>query len=314
VKRSISIFLIILFCLIPLVVPASGQQTARPLPGVQEDSVIKIRTELITVLVSVTDQRGNLINTLTKDDFEVLENGVPQEVSTFGRENTLPLQLTLLFDTSSSVKPRLKFEQQAAAKFFKDVLRPVDKAALYGFNHDVTVEQDFTSDINALSSAARNLKAKGGTALFDALYIAAQRLEKTPAGRRVIVVISDGANTISRTTQEIALRMVEKADAVIYGIYTATRLDEDLGPGYVRGDLELQKICERTGGEVYFPKDISSLDEIFIQLGSVLRSQYALGYYSKSDDRDGTYRTLKVNLKNTDLKIRTRKGYYASKD
>jgi Ca-activated chloride channel homolog len=308
VKRSI---IITLFCLFPLVALAA-QQGTRTVPNPQEDSVVKVRTELITVLVSVTDPRGSLINTLNKDDFEVLENGVPQEISLFGREN-LPLHLVLLFDTSSSVKPRLKFEQQAAAKFFKDVLRPIDRAALYSFNHDVTVEQDFTSDLNALTSATRNLKAKGGTALYDAIYIAGERLEKGP-GRHVIVIISDGSNTISRTTLETALRMAERADAAIYGIYTATRLDEDLGPGYVHGDQELQKICERTGGDVFFPKDLNDLDGVFSQLTSVLRAQYALSYYSKNEGHDGTYRSLKVNIKNPDLKVRTRKGYYAPKD
>src|SRR5204863_9732012 len=135
-------------------------------------------------------------------------------------------QLVVLFDVSSSVKPRLKFEQQAAVKFFRSVLRPVDRAALFAFNHDVTIEQDFTSDTESLASAARDLKAKGGTALYDAIYLAAEKLEKGP-GRHVIVIISDGSNTISRTTLETALRMAERSDAAIYGIYTATRLSSE---------------------------------------------------------------------------------------
>lgn len=306
-RRIVSLLFTILLA---LSLPA-GAQNPRPAQTPQEESIIKIRTDLINVLISVTDRRGALVNNLTKDDFQLYENDNPQEIVTFGRENTLPLQLVMLFDTSSSVKPRLKFEQQAAVKFFKTVMRPVDQAALYGFNHDVTIEQEFTNNIDALANAAKSLKAKGGTALFDAIYLAAERLEKTN-GRRVIVIISDGANSISRTTIEAALRITERADAVIYGVYTATRLVDE--PGVVAGDKEMMKICERTGGEVFFPKDVNDLDEPFTQLAAVLRAQYALGYYSKNDQRDGNYRTLRVNIKNSELKVRTRKGYFAPKE
>jgi Ca-activated chloride channel family protein len=288
----------------------------QPPTSTQEDSLVNIRADLVTALVSVTDLQGNLINTLNKDDFEVLEDGVVQDISSFGRESTLPLNLVLLFDVSASVKPRLKFEQQAAIKFFKEVLRPVDRAALMSFNHDVTIEQDFTANIEVLTSAVRELKPKGGTALYDAIYLASQRLEKGN-GRHAIVILSDGANTISRASLEKALRIAERADAVIYAIYTATRLPEE--PGIVAGDKELEKICERMGGEVFFPKDLTSLDTIFSQLAALLRAQYAVSFYSKNEDRDGNYRTLKVNVKNPNfkigsLKIRTRKGYYAPKD
>ncbi|MBK7994160.1 MAG: VWA domain-containing protein [Blastocatellia bacterium] len=280
----------------------------------QDDSVVKVKTELVTVLVSVTDQKGNLVNNLAKDDFELLENTIPQEIFTVARENTAPLRLIVLFDTSVSVKPKIKFQQQAATKFFKSVLRPVDRAALLSFNHDVRIEQDFTSDVEALLKASRSLKAKGGTALYDAIYLAAQQLEKV-SGRRVIVVISDGSNVISKTTLETALRLTERADAVIYGIYTATKLDEE---GATLGDKELEKICERTGGEVFFPKDINDLDDSFARLAAVVRAQYVLTFYPANEQNNEqttvNYRALKVNVKNPDLKVRARKGYYASKD
>jgi Ca-activated chloride channel homolog len=286
--------------------------TAKPTTPPQDDGIFKIRADLKTVLVSVTDSSGKLVNSLGKQDFEVYENDAAQEIITFGRENTLPLQLVLLFDISASVKPRLKFEQQAAVKFFRSVVRPVDQAALFSFNHDVTVEKPFTNDTEALANATRSLKAKGGTALFDAIYIAAERLEKVN-GRRVIVVLSDGSNTISRSTMETALRRVERADAVIYGIYTAQRLTET-ELGRIPGDKELEKICDRTGGEVFFPNNVNDLDEQFIQLGAILRAQYALSYYSTNEKRDGTYRVTRVGVKSPDLKVRARKGYYAPKD
>ncbi|MBI4850479.1 MAG: VWA domain-containing protein [Acidobacteria bacterium] len=285
------------------------QPTTKTSKPAQDDNVVRIKTELVTVLVSVTDQKGNLVSNLTKDDFELSENSIPQEIFTVSKENTAPLRLVVLFDTSVSVKPKIKFQQQAATKFFRSVLRPVDQAALLSFNHDVMVEKSFTSDIEALADATRSLKAKGGTALYDAIYLASQQLEKIQ-GRRVIVIISDGANVISKTTLDNALKMAEKADAVIYGIYTATRLEE---VGVVSGDKELEKICEKTGGEVFFPKDINDLDESFNRLAAVVRAQYALTFYP-STEQGGSYRALQVNVKKADLKVKARKGYYASKD
>lgn len=284
------------------------QQTKASKPT-QDDNVVRIKTELVTVLVSVTDQKGNLVSNLTKDDFELSENSIPQEIFTVSKENTSPLRLVVLFDTSVSVKPKIKFQQQAATKFFKSVLRPVDQASLMSFNHDVVVEKGFTSDVEALSDATRSLKAKGGTALYDAIFLASQQLEKIQ-GRRVIVIISDGANVISRTTLDNALKMTEQADVVVYGIYTATRLEEF---GVASGDKELEKICEKTGGEVFFPKDINDLDESFNRLAAVVRAQYALTFYP-SNEQGGSYRALQVNVKKADLKVKARKGYYASKD
>ncbi len=276
-----------------------------------DDSVVKVRTELVNVLVSVTDQKGNLVHGLTKNDFEVLENGIRQEINLFGQSATVPLRMAMLFDLSLSVRPRLKFQKEAAERFFSSVLRPVDSAALFGFNHDVTIEQDFTSDRKQLISALRGLKSSGGTALYDAIFLASERLERGP-GRRVIVILSDGLNMISRTTLESALRMAEKADATIYAIYTVNRLSEE--PGVVSGEKLLQQICERTGGQVFFPENSYALDGVFEQLSQVLRAQYALSFYSSSEQNDGSYRRLEVQLKRPDLKVRARKGYYAPKD
>jgi Ca-activated chloride channel family protein len=284
-------------------------KTAKTPKNAQDDNIVRIKTELVTVLVSVTDQKGNLVSNLTKDDFDLSENSIPQEIFTLSKENTAPLRLVVLFDTSVSVKPKIKFQQQAATKFFKSVLRPVDQASLMSFNHDVMIEKPFTSDVEALADATRSLKAKGGTALYDAVFLAAQQLEKIQ-GRRVIVIISDGANVISKTSLDNALKMAEKVDAVIYGIYTATRIEEF---GVVRGDKELEQICERTGGEVFFPKDVNDLDESFSRLAAVVRAQYALTFYP-SNEQGGSYRALQVGVKRADLKVKARKGYYASKD
>lgn len=276
-----------------------------------DDSVVKVRTELVNVLVSVTDQKGSLVHGLTQDDFEILENGIRQQINLFGHSDTVPLRMAVLFDLSLSVKPRLKFQKEAAARFFNSVLRPTDSAALFGFNHDVTIEQDFTSDKKQLISALKGLKSSGGTALYDAVFLASERLERG-SGRRVIVILSDGLNMISRTTLEAALRMAEKADVAIYAIYTVNRLPEE--PGVVSGEKLLQQICERTGGQLFFPENNYILDSVFEQLSQILRAQYTLSFYSNSEQNDGSYRKLEILLKRPDLKVRARKGYYAPKD
>lgn len=312
IKRLLVLTSCIIFLLSLSTLAQNTKPTAKPTTNSQqEENILKVKTELVTVLVSVTDQKGNLVNNLTKNDFELLDNNIPQEIVTLAKENTAPLRLVVLFDTSSSVKPKLKFQQQAATKFFKSVLRPIDQAALMSFNHDVMVEQDFTSDTEALLNATKSLKTKGTTALYDAIYLASKQLTKV-TGRHVIVIISDGSNIVSKITLDAALKMAERVDAVIYGIYTAVRTDEF---GVSPGDKELEKICERTGGEVFFPKDVTDLDEGFARLTSILRAQYALAFYPNSEEqRDGNYRLLKVNLKEPGLKIKARKGYYAAKD
>lgn len=276
-----------------------------------DDSVVKVRTELVNVLVSITDQKGSLVQGLTQDDFEILENGVRQEINLFGQSDTVPLRMAVLFDLSLSVKPRLKFQKEAAERFFNSVLRPMDSAALFGFNHDVTIEQDFTSDRKQLIAALKGLKSSGGTALYDAVFLASERLERG-SGRRVIVILSDGLNMISRATLEAALRMAEKADAAIYAIYTVNRLPEE--PGVVSGEQLLQQICERTGGQVFFAENSYALDSVFEQLSQILRAQYTLSFYSNSEHNDGSYRRLEVQVKRPGLRVRARKGYYAPKD
>ncbi|MCS6885328.1 MAG: VWA domain-containing protein [Acidobacteriota bacterium] len=277
-----------------------------------EERILRVRTQLVNVLVSVVDQRGNLVKGLTRDDFEILEDGVRQEINLFGHSDTVPLRMAVLIDLSLSVKPRLKFQKEAAEKFFKSVLRPTDTAALFSFNHDVTLEQDFTSDKKALISALKRLKSGGGTALYDAIYLAAQRLSRSTSGRRVMVILSDGINTVSKTTLDAALRMTERAEAVIYGIYTVNRLPEE--PTVVAGENLLKQLCERTGGQVFFPSDSYVLEEVFEQLSQVLRAQYLISFYSNSERNDGSYRRIEVQVKDPTLKVRSRAGYYAPKD
>lgn len=188
------------------------------------------------------------------------------------------------------------------------MLRPQDRAAFYAFNHDVYLRQDLTSSLSALETAVRGLEARGATALYDAIFIAARRLEREP-GRRVIIVVSDGQNTVSRVTRERALEEVNRTDAIIFGIcpIIRTEYDDFLPPP----DNDFDLLCRQTGGRVFMVTSLSELTTGFAQLEAELRAQYVLSYYSSNDARDGRFRRIEVRVKRPGVTVRARSGYYA---
>jgi len=283
---------------------------ADTLPGRTGETAsdVVIRADYVTVLTSVNSTTGLPVQNLSDTDFEIYEDGKLQIISRVGRQEEQPLRLALLLDISASVRNRLKFEQEAALDFFRRVLRPQDRAAFYAFNHDVYLRQDMTSSLSALETAVRGLEARGATALYDAIFIAARRLEREP-GRRVIVVVSDGQNTVSRVTRERALEEVNRTDAIIFGIcpIIRTEYDDFLPPP----DNDFDLLCRQTGGRVFMVTSLSELTTGFAQLEAELRAQYVLSYYSSNDARDGRFRRIEVRVKRPGVTVRARSGYYA---
>ncbi|QUV96068.1 VWA domain-containing protein [Chloracidobacterium aggregatum] len=283
---------------------------ADTLPGRNGDTAadVVVRADYVTVLTSVNSTTGLPVQNLSDTDFEIYEDGQLQVISRVGRQDDQPLRLTLLLDISASVRNRLKFEQEAALDFFRRVLRPQDRAAFYAFNHDVYLRQDLTSSLSALETAVRGLEARGATALYDAIFIAARRLEREP-GRRVIIVVSDGQNTVSRVTRERALEEVNRTDAIIFGIcpIIRTEYDDFLPPP----DNDFDLLCRQTGGRVFMVTSLSELTTGFAQLEAELRAQYVLSYYSSNDARDGRFRRIEVRVKRPGVTVRARSGYYA---
>lgn len=270
-----------------------------------------VRSDLVTVLAAVNAATGQPVLNLRDDEFEVLENGVPQALNKVGRQDNVPLRLVVMLDTSLSVRNRLKLEQEAAIDFLRRTLRPNDRAAFYSFNHDVYLRQDLTDSLTALEAATRNLDARGATAIFDAAFIGARRLA-TEDGRRVIVIVSDGQNTVSKATRERALAEISRTDAVVFGICPLIRTEYDAYIKQPPNDLEL--LASQTGGRVI---TVSSPEEImtgFAQLEAELRAQYVLSYYSSNDTRDGKFRKIEVRVKRPGVRIRARNGYYAPQD
>ncbi|OYT71145.1 MAG: hypothetical protein CFK52_08955 [Chloracidobacterium sp. CP2_5A] len=276
--------------------------------GADSAADVVVRSDYVTVLTVVNSATGAPIENLSDSDFEIYEDGQLQTISRVGRQADQPLRLAMLLDISASVRNRLRFEQEAVLDFFRRMLRPEDQAAFYAFNHDVYLRQDLTASLPALEAAARGLDARGATALYDAIFIAARRLEREP-GRRVIVVVSDGQNTVSRVTRERAIEEVNRADAVIFGICPVIRTEYDdfLPPP----DNDFEALCRQTGGRVLMVTSLSELSSGFGQLETELRAQYALSYYSSNEARDGKFRRIEVRVKRPGVTVRARRGYYA---
>jgi Ca-activated chloride channel homolog len=305
----------------PPQLPGPGSNT--PTKNSTDEEVLKIDSNLVTVITSITTPSGAQSVKLNQEDFEILEDGVPQEISNFARDEEIPLRLIMLFDTSSSVKNQLRFERRAAAKFFERLLRPQDQAALFSVSTDITVIQDFTNKVRLLTDATRLLQAKGATSLYDAVYLAAGYLKLTQ-GRRIIVIVSDGGDTTSRKKLAEALEQAQTSDVVIFnvftGLLTASQNVRDLA-----AERAMQTLTAETGGEVYAPRmalngseideeeSLRNLDEAFARLADQLRTQYTLRFYSTNENRDGKFRKLTVTVKKPGVKARARAGYYAPK-
>jgi VWFA-related protein len=303
--------------------PPPDQSAAGPQPP--EQSAIKVTTGLVHLVVTVADKKHNFITDLDRSDFTVIENGAPQDIRFFGSETDLPLRIGLLLDTSNSIRPRLEFEKDAAIDFLNRVIRRTqDKAFLMTFDNEPEVIQDYTDDLSHLTSAIRDQRAGGGTALNDAIYAASAKLSNAPlpAGpdpeiRRVIVVISDGDDNLSDHALSDALETAIRAEAAVYTISTNTdwlSLDDATPKKYAKddGDKILQQFADESGGRAFFPYRADDLAESFTDIGTELRSQYFIAYSPSNAVADGQYRKIDVETDRKGLIVRTRKGYYAA--
>jgi VWFA-related protein len=307
IKGFFSVLLVML--LAPWAV-SQNRQTTPPRSANQND-VVELRSDLVTVTATIVMPNGTLVTDLHQEDFELLEDGVAQRIVTFSSQAKLPLALVMIFDVSESVRHRLQFEKDAASRFFRSIMRPVDRASIVAVSTDVTIQQKFTSDAGQLASAIGRMQAEGTTALYDAIVEAAELL-RYEDGRRVIVVLSDGKDIISRASLLEALRRAQEADAVIYAVNTSGRPvsanDRDLA-----GERALETMANRTGGEVFFPNRLEELDPVFARLAEQLRTQYVIGYSSSNTARDGSYRRIALRVKREGAYARARQGYYAPK-
>ena len=275
-----------------------------------QDSVIRAEVDVVNVLATVRNKRGEYVQGLTLDDFEVFEEGIRQQLQFFhyeSGETARSLTIVVLIDTSGSVKDELRFEQQAAAEFLRATLREKkDLAAVLQFDSEVNLVQDFTFDLHKLESQIYDMKPPGGaTKLYDAVVIATEDLLRHEVGRRVMVVLSDGADTQSYYRSSDAIHAAQQRDVIIFGIGVRSRehhADFD----------QLRTFAQATGGQFFKSHaDLERLREVFEKINQEIKNQVSLGYVSNQTRRDGQFREVEVRVKKPGLKVTHRKGYYA---
>ncbi len=277
-------------------------------PG-DEVPVIRADVDVVNILATVRDKRGHYVADLDRDEFDVYEDGVKQKIEYFNYEageQAQPLTIVLLIDTSGSVKDKLRFEQQAAGEFLQSTLRKdVDLAAVVQFDSEVNLVQDFTYDYQRLEDSILEIRAGGATKLYDSIFLAVEDLLAGEVGRKVIVVLSDGADTQSVITSEQAIRVAQNQDVLIYGIgVRSAGYDSDFG--------KLKEFANATGGLFFKSKaSLQRLRDAFEQINQEIKNQYSLGYISTNPRPDGSFRRISVRLKRSSLKVTHRKGYYA---
>jgi Ca-activated chloride channel homolog len=291
---------------------AGGKNSTSQAPA--SDDTIKVNVKLVNVFVTVTDQRGAPVANLTKDNFEIFEDGYPQKISLFSKESELPLSIVVEIDTSLSTRRDLPLELTSARRFVQAILRPVDALAVYAINEDVDKAVSFTNDLKTIDRGIAHLHMGSATALYDAIFVGSQALENRQ-GRKVMVVITDGGDTVSKTNYQEALRAAQISEAVVYSIIVVpieASAGRDTG-----GEHALIQLSEDTGGKYFYATTISQLDEAFHTISDELRTQYLLAYYPKPRLADSDFRSIEVKLSGVpdgaDYKTRHRAGYYTSK-
>ncbi|HTV09714.1 MAG TPA: VWA domain-containing protein [Candidatus Aquilonibacter sp.] len=298
------------------------QQSQPPAPIERRDGqtpTIHVESRLVNVALNVVDETGAPVGGLTRDDFQIAEDGKPQKIAIFDRESTTPLEIVIAVDASGSVLGDEPLELKAAKKFVQTILRPQDAIDVMEFADDVTELTPFTNDEHRIDSALGHISPGDATALYDAIYLASQRLGETPSKegqRRVVVLITDGENTTRHGDYDSALEQAERAGAMIYSLIIVP-IEADAGRN-TGGEHALIQMARDTGGKYYYVNDRHDLAPAFAHVSDDLRTQYTLGYYApqRGGDEDGL-RHIQIQLKDPALrakyKLRYRTAYYGNR-
>jgi Ca-activated chloride channel homolog len=277
---------------------------------------IKQVTVNVRLPVTVTDKNNRLIVDLKETDFEITEDKSTQAIISFQPQSNLPLDLAVVMDTSTSVRPKLKFEKDAALTFLETMLKSRQDRALFAtFDSQVELHQDFTNRMDLLTQAINKVNAQGGTRLYDAIHsICEEKMMARTLGRRyAMVVITDGADTESERVLKDAIDIAQRSETTIYVISTESGGSFGVQLGLVdrKEDKDLKRLAEETGGRAFFTADMAELGKSLDGIARELRSQYLIAYEPANGNYDGKYRQVEVKLKRKDLRARTKKGYTA---
>jgi Ca-activated chloride channel family protein len=277
-----------------------------------QDSVatFHVDVKLVSIFVNVTDKNGALVGGLTQDDFAVSEDGRPQQIAVFERQSELPLNLTLAIDTSGSVHKDMSEEAGAAKRFVRAILRPQDQMSVLQFATEVHELQSFTNKPSLIDRALGELHSDFATALYDAICLGSEKLGRKE-GRKVLVVISDGDDTVKNSTYAQALEAALRNEVMIYSLIDVpieASAGRDLG-----GEHALITIAEQTGGKYFYVSD-GGLDKAFAKVSDDLRTQYLIGYYPHHQAPGTNFHRLTVTVPRAaadEFNVRNKTGYYA---
>jgi VWFA-related protein len=325
----------------------------------QQGPAISVDVKMVSMLATVRDKHGHLVNSLNKDDFVVEQDGHPQTITYFAQESNLPLTLGLLVDTSMSQRRVLDQERSASHAFLDHVLREdKDKAFVIHFDHEVELLQDLTSSRQKLEASLDALgepefartggggssgggrggygRGGGGTLLYDAVYLASNELMKKQQGRKALIILSDGVDRGSKESLQNSIETAQRADTLVYSILFADKEGYGNGGSYgggrgggggmgggghrrypqesrPDGKKVLEQISRETGGRFFEVSKKQSIDEIYTALDEELRNQYGLGYVPDKADVAPGYHKIHLTVKQKDLVVQTREGYYADR-
>ncbi len=305
----------------------SQEQTAQGEPT----ETLKVNVEVVQLFFNVKDKHGALIPNLTKDDFDIFEDGKPQTIKYFKAESDLPLTLGVLIDTSYSQLRVLDMEKEVGGSFLEDILRSRDEAFVISFGTDIELLQDFTSSISRLKRALNEAKMNGGgvscsggpigpqgpipcpstgprgTALYDAVYLASHDELGHEVGRKAMILLTDGEDQGSKLKIKDAIEAAQKADVICYVLLIA---DRGITMGF--GGGEMHKLTQETGGRaIEVGNKPDKLRKAFDDIAAELRSQYNIGYTPANTVRDGSFRKVEIKSKQGEYKVQSRSGYYA---
>lgn len=332
-------FLLIAACAAQRVPQLAGQdQSTAPAQDTDDTAsdrsaeTLKVNVDVVQLFFNVKDKKGGLIPNLTKNDFDLLEDGKPQTIKYFTAESDLPLTLGILIDSSGSQQRVLPMEKEVGSNFLREILRPKDEAFVISFDVDVNLLQDFTNSDHALRAALNSATINAptsscgipgmgggplpcsatpqGTLLYDAVYLASHDELSKEVGRKAMILLTDGEDQGSKLKLRDAVEAAQKSDSIVYVLLIADRAAYGFG-GY-SGDSEMKKMTEQTGGRVIeVGNKQDKLKQAFDQIANELRSQYNIGYVPTNSTKDGTFRKVEVRPHGKDYRVQARAGYYA---
>ncbi len=301
---------------------ASSQPLPPPPVPVEDDDILEIETNLVTLPVSVLDTKGRFISNLHQKDFEIYENGIRQKVDYFASVES-PFTVVLLLDVSPSTKYKIS-EIQNAAISFVDQLRRNDRLVVLPFSKDISIISRRKANFHRVRSAIRKTKFGQGTSIYEAVDYSVNNLLDDITGRKAIVILSDGVDTSSRlSSYSKSLRAAEKIDTLIYSIRYNTFEDNQfvgnkqysIGASpkeYRRGKAYLTDLTDATGGRMYEAETTQSLESAFVNIAEELRRQYSLGYYPEIDGEEGERRKIKIRVKKANYLVKSKEEYVFS--